>query len=127
LVAVMLAIARVALRAAGTSPTVAYTFALGAIVLASRPGQRSLFIRQPSAVAVLGTCVALAYGRTRPALGGLGVALAALKPNFGVPLVVLMAVRRDTRSVLIGLMAAGLLTAGAAAVLAHSAGGPGAL
>jgi hypothetical protein len=127
LLVVILAVAQVTLRAAGIAPTVARVFGLGAAILTSRPGHWSVVIGQCTPIAVLGTCVALGSARDRPWRGGFGLALAAFKPTFGLPLAVLLAARGERLAVTIGVTIAVAVSAGATAVLAAGAGGVPAL
>src|SRR5262249_59839063 len=66
---------------------------------------------------------ALFCGRRRPALGAAGVALAALKPTFGLPLAVLLLARGEWTMVVRGLAVAGAVSLAVAAPLVHAAGG----
>lgn len=127
LLVVNLVVARVALGAAGVAPTVVRVFGVGAAVLASRPGHWGVVVGQCTPIAVLGTCIALSSARERPWRGGLGLALAAFKPTFGLPLALLLAARGDGPGVAIGITIAFVVSAGATAVLAVGAGGIGPL
>jgi hypothetical protein len=64
---------------------------------------------------VIGCILALHCARQRPWLGALGVVLGTLKPTFGLPLLLLMAVRKDFPALARGLA---LVLAGNALVLA---------
>jgi glycosyl transferase family 87 len=127
LLAAILGVAYVALRAAGVAPTAARVFGVGAAVLASRPGHWSVVLGQCSPIAVLGCAVALWMGRARPLVAAFGLALAAFKPTFGVPLAVLMLARGDRRAAVTGAVLAGAVSAVATAAVAAAAGGLGAL
>jgi hypothetical protein len=72
---------------------------------------------------VLGGYVALAFARRRPWLSGIGLAGAMLKPTFGIPLALLMLVRRDWRAVWDGALASVAVNLPVLLVLAHRAGG----
>jgi hypothetical protein len=72
---------------------------------------------------VLAAYVALAFARRRPWLSALGLAGAMLKPTIGIPLALLMLVRRDWRAVWYGAIVAVWINLPALLVLAHHAGG----
>jgi hypothetical protein len=95
---------------------------LAALILASRPGHWNLLLGQSTVQCVIGTYLALFFAR-RPWVGGLGLALATLKPTFGLPLAVLLLSRRDIRPVAIGIGVAGAASAALLFVLVHMAGG----
>jgi hypothetical protein len=90
---------------------------LATLVLISRPGHINLLLGQFTLPVVLGSIWALELARARPALAGVGLALATLKPTFGVPLVWLMFCRRDFRAVLFGVAIGGALVAAGLAPL----------
>lgn len=71
-------------------------------VLASRSGHTTLFTAYFTAELVLGTIIALRFAESRPIVSGLGIALASIKPNFGIPLILLMAMRGNWRAVIYG-------------------------
>lgn len=98
---------------------------VGALILLSRPGYMNLLDGQYAVSMSLGTVLALHYGATRPWLGGLGLALATVKPTFGVPLMILMAFRRHYRALLIGVLIGGLgALTGAGLIMRASGIGP---
>lgn len=118
----VLTLAGVALRACGIPPRAAEVLAVGTGLLLTRAGHSTLYLGQGALVYILGTYLALMYGRTRPWLGGVGLALALLKPTFGIPLALLMLVRREYRAAVWGAAASAVA---ALAVVAVLAGGPG--
>lgn len=85
------------------------------LVLLSRPGHQTLFTGYFTAELAIGTLLALHYARSNPWLAAFGILLTSFKPNFCVPLLVLMACRRDFRAVIYGAVLCG---AGAAAGIA---------
>jgi len=118
------AIAALALGGAGVPMTSAATIGLTALLLLSRPGHMNLLLGQVAEQVVIGTYVALRWARTRPLLGGLGLALASLKPTYGVPLALLMLFGRgDLGAVTAGVALSGALCLAALVPLAHAAGG----
>src|SRR4029450_12489403 len=71
-----------------------------------RAGQMTLPLGQVTAQVGLASYVALRWARSRPLLAGLGLALATLKPTYGVPLAALMLLGRgDMRATAVGVAA----------------------
>lgn len=124
-VLLMLGLAWSTLRLAGHRATVARVFGLGTLLLLSDPGKFELRTGQPTLLIVLGVYLALASGRDHPWSGALGLVLAFIKPTFGIPLVVLMLCRRQTRAAIAGSVAAGALSVLGAIPLVDAAGGVG--
>jgi len=83
-------------------------FFLAAALLASRPGYMNIFNGQITMPLVLGSLAALEFGGRRPVAGGLGLALATLKPTYAVPLAVVMLARGQFRAVVVGTLAGSL-------------------
>ena len=73
------------------------------VVLASRSGHTTLFTAYFTGELVVGSLLALRYAESRPVMSGLGIALASIKPNFGIPLILLMGARGNWRAVLLGV------------------------
>ena len=96
---------------------------LSSLILLSRPGHWNLLQGHITVVIVLAVYAALAVPRTRVALGALALAVALLKPNFGVPLAVLMLAAGRTRAVVAGLAVTALLNVPVLAVLSERSGG----
>ena len=78
------------------------------LIYVSRPGHITLFTGYFTAELALGTAIALHFSKTRPALAGLGLLLASGKPNFILPLMLLMLFRRDFRAVVHGVLFCGI-------------------
>ena len=72
------------------------------LLLISRPGHITLFTGYFTAEIVVGCIVALHFADRRPAISGLGIMLASIKPNFLIPLMLLMLFRRNGRAVFWG-------------------------
>jgi hypothetical protein len=125
-VALTVVLARLALALNGVGAGLVPTLALATALLASRPGQQNLLLGQCTAHVAIGCMLALRFAGERPWLGGLGLALALLKPHFGVPLAALLLCRRDVRAVAVGVGAVALASALPLAVLVVRAGGVGA-
>jgi len=119
-----LLLAWVTLLACGLSATVARACALGTLIILSRPGCWNLALGQVTVPMVIGTYLALRFAEERPWLAALGLALALLKPTYGVPVSALLLARKEIRVVLLGGVIAGLISAGPMVALIHAAGGP---
>jgi hypothetical protein len=122
-VAATVALGAVCLRWAGVAPRLGTIAAVGAFLVASRPGLMNLFDGQVTLQAVFATYAGVWYARRRPWLGALGLAVATFKGPFGAPLAILMWARGDRRAVLGGLALAAVLTLPAAGWLVHGSGG----
>jgi hypothetical protein len=94
-----------------------------ALILLSRPGQWNLLQGQMTLPIVLGIYAALATGRRSRLLAGAGLAIALLKPNFGLPLMVLMLARGQFAGVAVGAGVTGLLNVVAMRGLVTQSGG----
>ncbi len=109
-------LAAACLRLAGRAMRAETVLALAALLLLSRPGQANLLLGQSTLQVVLPLLAAFAWCRTRPRAATVALALATLKPTFGVPAALLLLARGETRVGLAGLAlggaAAGLLTLG---------------
>ncbi len=118
--ALVLVLAAVAWRIAGRAPDAALVFGLGAVLVLARPGHWNLFLGQVGLETALATLAALWWRRTRPLLAGLGLAVTTFKATYALPLVVLMAARRDGAALGRGIALAAVLTLPPLAlVLAH--------
>jgi hypothetical protein len=112
--ALLLAVAYLGLAAAGAEVTAARLFGIAAALLGTRPAHMTLFLGQCTVLVVVGCGIALHRGRSAPFAAALGIALACVKPTYGLPLLVLILLRRDGRAFLYG----GALAGGLAAALA---------
>ena len=111
----------------GERPPPAAIVLVAALIMLSRPGRLVLRLGQLSFEPVVGTYTAFRYALLAPWLGGLGVAIALIKPTFGVPLAALMVGRRHWRAVAIGMAITAAVNLPVALVLAHRDGGISAL
>jgi len=117
-------LAALAIGGAGERVAPAAVLALAAVLIASRPGHMNLLLGQVTAQVAIGAYVALRWARTRPLLAGLGLALATLKPTYGVPLAALMLFGRgDVIAVAVGTAVSVALCLLALVPLVHAAGG----
>jgi Glycosyltransferase family 87 len=85
-----------------------WSIAILLLVLASRAGHTTLFTGYFTLELVVGSLVALRYAVDRPILSAIGIALASIKPNIGIPLIILMAARGNWRAVLYAAAFCGL-------------------
>ncbi len=99
----ILLLAFAAIRASGASFGWLLFLTISALILVSRPGHITLFTGYFTAELVLGMALSLHFARSRPALSGLGLLLASGKPNFIIPLMLLMLFRRDWKAVGYGI------------------------
>ena len=72
------------------------------LLLISRPGHITMFSGYFTAEIVFGCFLALHYAKTRPALSGIGLVLASIKPNFVIPLVLLLVFRKNFHALIVG-------------------------
>jgi len=124
-VGLTLVLAALSLAIAGRRPRLSTTFGIGVLILLSRPGHWNLMLGQPTLIIVLGVVLALGCGRTRPFTAGLGLALAFVKPNFGMPLALLLVAMDDVGAALVGVAVTGVIGLAVSAQLAAAAGGIG--
>jgi hypothetical protein len=120
-------LAAAALRLAGHRSTVTGVFGVATLLLLTEPAKLNLRAGQPTLLIVLGCYLALAATRERWPVGAMGVALAFIKPTFGVVLVILLLCRRQVRTALAGFGIAAVISTLVAIPLAASAGGLGKL
>jgi hypothetical protein len=116
-------LAYVSLRLAGAPARAPAVLLVWALILLSRPGQWNLLQGQMTLPIVLGIYAALATGRRSRLLAGAGLAIALLKPNFGLPLMVLMLARGQFAGVAVGAGVTGLLNLVAMRGLVTQSGG----
>jgi hypothetical protein len=104
-------------------PTTTRVFGVAAALLMSRPGHWNLLLGQYALTVSIGCYLALFYARSRPGIAGLGLALAAIKPTFGVPIAFFLLCRKDFRAFSIGAGVSILLALTVSIVLVRDAGG----
>jgi hypothetical protein len=117
------ALAVMSLRLAGARGRLPAVLLVTAIILLSRPGQWNLLQGQITIPLVLSAYAALVLDRRRALLAGCALALCLVKPNFGLPLSVIMLARGQVRPVVLGLALAAAFNLPLVAVLAERAGG----
>ena len=97
-----------AIRFSGSTGNIALLSVVMMLIYVSRPGHITLFTGYFTAEIALGTAIALHFSKSRPALAGVGLLLASGKPNFILPLLLLMLFRRDFRAVFFGTLFCGV-------------------
>ena len=118
-----LVLAYCALRIGGASPDMPAVLGVGALLLASHPGHMSAFIGQATTYVVTGVYLAFLYARRRPWAAAFALALACLKPTFGVPAALLLLARGDVGVVMRGAVVAAAASAVVSVALVRAAGG----
>lgn len=121
--ALLLLLTRLTLKALGRPATIAALFFLGALVLLARPSHQTLFLGQVTFLVTLGVYLALTDDGDRSWWAAAGVALAAVKPTYGAPLLVLLLAQGRFRTVLRGTAIATAIVLPVLPTLAGSAGG----
>jgi hypothetical protein len=119
----LLILARLTLKACGRTITVAAFFLAATGILIARPSHQTLFLGQVTFLVTLGVYLALANDDDHSWWAAAGVALAAVKPTYGAPLVILLLAQGRLRTVLRGTAIAVALVLPALPSLAASAGG----
>ncbi len=115
-------LAAVCLRMNRLPLTIATVFGLAAAILATRAGHSNLILGQVTLPMVLAVYLALAFADQSLWRSALGVALATIKPTFGLPLAGLMLCRGQWRPVVLGAILAVLATAPAVAWMSAGSG-----
>lgn len=126
MLAVLVAFVACSLATAGVRRSTAAVLGVATGVLASTPGRFDFQTGQSTPVIVLGAWLALLHSGTRPRLAGLGLALALIKPVFGLPVLLVLAVNRCWATIRWGVGLAAAAAAPVLVVLTADAGGPGA-
>ena len=98
-------------------------FVVASLICMLRPGHLALAGGQIVGEMVIASLIAIHCSRSSPLLSGLALALSTLKPTFGIPLIALLACRRDFQAVGIGLCVAAAGSFIAVLILAIHAGG----
>jgi hypothetical protein len=96
---------------------------LGAVIVLTRPGRQTLLLGQVTLEVVLTTYVTLYCAPSAPGLSGLALALTLLKPNYGLPLALLLLIQGHLRSLAYAAFCVLLLNMPVVAILADRAGG----
>jgi len=119
----ILYLARACLVATRGHAGMAQVLALATVILLARPTHQTLFLGQITCLVVTGVYLALLEEERRPWLAAAGVALACMKPTYGVPLVVTLLFLGRYRTTVRGVLLATAASLPALPLLARSAGG----
>lgn len=111
-VGLAIALSWLGVRFSGGAVAFAVVLWLSVLFMVSRPGHITLFTGYFTLQLVVGYAIALHYARSYPLVSAIGMLLASGKPNFVLPLVMLMAARRDWRAVILGVLLCGVFAAG---------------
>ena len=121
LIGLLLALAWLTLHFVGVKPRWQPLLLVASAITYSRSGHNTLFNGYFTFELIIGTLLALHYGKSRPTLAALGVLLASGKPTYVIPLGILMIFRGHYRAVLLGgLVSAAVASAGFAWLLSDS-------
>ena len=102
-VAMLMLIAYFSIRMSGATFRWFDFLAMTNLILMSRPGHMTLFTGYFTAEIVIGCVLALHFAHSRPVLSGFGMVLASIKPNFVIPLILMMLLRRNYKAVVLGI------------------------
>lgn len=102
LIGLLLALAWLTLHSVGIKPRWQQLLLVASAIIYSRSGHNTLFNGYFTFELIIGTLLALHYGKSKPTLAALGVLLASGKPTYVIPLGILMIFRGHYRAVLLG-------------------------
>lgn len=106
-------------------PLVAGTVVIATLLVTSQVGKAQMYIGQVNPLIAVSVAAALLLRTSNPGWASAALALAWLKPQFGLPLAVVLFVRGDRRVALLGTAAAALASLPVAALLVVRGGGIG--
>lgn len=95
---------------------------VAALFVGSQTGSAQIYLGQLNSLVALGVAAALVYSGSRSAPAALGVAIAWLKPQFGIPLVILLTARGRIREAISGTLLAAAVSLPVVVVLVFRAG-----
>jgi len=101
------------------------TAAVTALLVLSQVGKAQLYLGQVNPLIAVGAAGALLTRTSHPRLASVALALAWLKPQFGLPLAVLLFARGSRRVALSGTAVAAVASLPVVALLVARGGGPG--
>ncbi|MCS7477268.1 glycosyltransferase family 87 protein [Umezawaea endophytica] len=108
------------------APLVLGTVAIAALLVTSQVGKAQLYLGQVNPLVALGAAGALAGRERQPRWAAVGLAVAWLKPQFGLPLAVLLFARGSRRVALTGTAIAAVASLPVVLLLVVRGGGVGA-
>jgi hypothetical protein len=107
-------------------PLVLGAVAIAALLVTSQVGKAQLYVGQVNPLIAVGAAAALLARSSHPRVAALGLAVAWLKPQFGLPLAVLLFARGSRRVSLGGTAIAALASLPVVGLLVYRGGGVGA-
>jgi hypothetical protein len=117
------ALAALVLRLVGLRAGAGGALLLAALILLSRPGHWNLLLGQLAIELTIATYVAVAFAAAAPVIAGMGLAVALIKPTYGLPLAVLMLARGSWRPVVVAGAITAVVSAPFLLLFAHRTGG----
>lgn len=106
-------------------PLVLGTVAIAALLVTSQVGKAQLYVGQVNPLIAVGAAAALLARSSHPRVAALGLAVAWLKPQFGLPLAILLFARGSQHVSLGGTAIAALASLPVVGLLVHRGGGVG--
>lgn len=106
-------------------PLVLGTIVIGALLVTSQVGKAQLYVGQVNPLIAVGAAAALLARSSHPRIAALGLAVAWLKPQFGLPLAILLFARGSRRVALGGTVIAAIASLPVVALLVFRGGGVG--
>lgn len=106
-------------------PLVAGTVVISTLLVTSQVGKAQMYVGQVNPLIAVGAAGALLLRTSNPGWASAALALAWLKPQFGLPLALLMFVRGDRKVALLGTGIAAAASLPVAALLTVRGGGAG--
>jgi hypothetical protein len=106
-------------------PLLLGTVVIAALLVTSQVGKAQLYVGQVNPLIAVGAAAALMARSSRPRVAALGLAVAWLKPQFGLPLAVLLFARGSRRVSLGGTAIAAIASLPVVGLLVYRGGGIG--
>jgi hypothetical protein len=106
-------------------PLVLGTAVIATLLVTSQVGKAQLYVGQVNPLIAVGAAAALMARSSHPRVAALGLAVAWLKPQFGLPLAVLLFARGSRRVALGGTVIAALASLPVVGLLVYRGGGVG--
>ncbi|MEV6241566.1 glycosyltransferase family 87 protein [Lentzea sp. NPDC051838] len=106
-------------------PLVLGTVVIAALLVTSQVGKAQLYVGQVNPLIAVGAAAALMARSSRPRVAALGLAVAWLKPQFGLPLAILLYARGSRRVALGGTAIAAIASLPVVGLLIFRGGGVG--
>ena len=100
-------IARQVFTYAGVKVDRAWWLAIFGFLVFSRAGHITLYTGYFTPLLVIGTLMAFEYGKKNPWISAVGILLASAKPTYIIPLLIILAFRRNYKAAVIGILLSG--------------------